>query len=48
MTRTPKISTAMEVREDSLVESMADPELGLPTDPRVKPMVVQVRTKVNP
>jgi hypothetical protein len=45
---TPKTSTALEVRDDSLVESPADPELGPPTDPRVKSVVVQIRTKASP
>jgi hypothetical protein len=45
---TPKTLKALEVREDSLVESPVDPKLELPIDPRVKPMMVQARTKANP
>jgi hypothetical protein len=40
MTTTPKTCTALEVRENSLVESPADPKLGPPIDLRVKPVVV--------
>ncbi len=42
MAMTSKILKALEVREDSLEESPADPKLGLPIDPRVKPMVAKV------
>ncbi len=45
---TPKTLKAMEVREDSLVESPADLKLEPPTDPRVKLMMVQARTKADP
>jgi hypothetical protein len=45
---TPKTLKALEVREDFLVESPADPKLEPPTDPRVTPMMVQARTKANP
>jgi len=48
MPMTPKTLKALEVREDSLVESPADPKLDPPIDPRVKPMMVQARTKVDP
>ncbi len=41
-------TTALVVREDSLVESPTDPKLEPPIDPRVKPMMVQARTKTNP
>jgi hypothetical protein len=44
----PKTLKALEVREDSLVESPADPKLEPPIDPRVKPMMVQAWTKANP
>ncbi len=44
----PKTLKALEVREDSLVESPADPKLELPIDPRVKLMMVQARTKADP
>ncbi len=47
-TTTPRTSTALEVREDSLVESPVDTEFVPPTDFRVKPVVVQVRTKASP
>jgi hypothetical protein len=39
---------ALEVREDSLVESPADPKLEPPIDPRVKLMMVQARTNADP
>ncbi len=39
MTTTPKTLEALEVREDSLLESPADPKLELPIDPGNKPMV---------
>ena len=48
MTTTPKTLKALEVREDSVVESPADPKLEPPIDPTVKPMMVQARTKANP
>ncbi len=48
MTTTPKTLKALEVREDSLVESPADPTLESPIDPRVKPMMVLERTKADP
>jgi hypothetical protein len=48
MTTTPKTLKALEVREYSVVESPADPKLEPPIDPRVKPMMVQARTKANP
>ncbi len=48
MATTPKTLKALEVREDSMVESQADPKLEPPIDPRVKPMMVQARTKANP
>jgi hypothetical protein len=38
----------LEVKEDSLVESPADPKLEPPIDPRVTPMMVQARTKADP
>ncbi len=44
----PKTMKALEVREDSVVESPADPKLEPPIDPRVKPMMVQARTKADP
>ncbi len=45
MATTPK-TTALEVRGDSsLTESPADPELGPPTDPRAKPLVVKAKAK---
>ncbi len=44
----PKTLKALEVRENSMVESLADPKLELPIDPRVKPMMVQARTKTDP
>jgi hypothetical protein len=44
----PKTLKALEVREDSVVESPADPKLEPPIDPRVKPMMVQARTKADP
>ncbi len=40
MAMTPKTLKALEVREDSLVESPADPKLEPPIDPRVKLMMV--------
>jgi hypothetical protein len=43
----PKTLKALEVREDSLLESPADPKLEPPIDPRVKPMMVQARTKAD-
>ncbi len=48
MAMTPKTLKALELREDSLVESRTDPKLEPPIDPRVKPMMVQVQTKVSP
>ncbi len=48
MTTTPKTLKALEVREDSVVESPADPKLEPPIDPRVKPMMVQARTMADP
>jgi len=48
MTTTPKTLKALEVREDSVVESPADPKLEPPIDPRVTPMMVQARTKADP
>ncbi len=48
MTTTPKTLKALEVREDSMVVSPADPKLEPPIDPRVKPMMVQARTKDDP
>jgi hypothetical protein len=48
MATTPKTLNTLEVREDSLVESLADPKLEPPIDPRVKPMMVQARTKADP
>jgi len=47
MATTPKTLKALVVREDSLVESSADPMLEPPIDLRVKPMMVQARTKAN-
>jgi hypothetical protein len=44
----PKTLKALEVREDSVVESPANPKLEPPIDPRVKPMMVQARTKADP
>ena len=44
----PQDIEALEVREDSLVESPADPKLELPEDSRVKPMMDQARTKADP
>jgi hypothetical protein len=44
----PKTLKALEVREDSLVESPANPKLEPPVDPRVKPIMVQARTKADP
>jgi hypothetical protein len=44
----PKTLKALEVREDSVVESPADPKLEPPIDPRVTPMMVQARTKADP
>ena len=44
----PQDIEALEVREDSLVESPADPKLEPPIDPRVTPMMVQARTKADP
>jgi hypothetical protein len=38
----------LEVREDSVVESPADPKLELPIDPRVTSIMVQARTKADP
>jgi hypothetical protein len=37
--KTPKTLKALEVREDSLVESPADPKLEPPINPRDKSMV---------
>jgi hypothetical protein len=34
--------------EGGLYGSLADPKLELPIDPRVKPMMVQARTKADP
>jgi hypothetical protein len=48
MATTPKTLKALEGREDSLVESPADPKLELPIDPRIKPMMVRARTKADP
>jgi hypothetical protein len=48
MATTPKTLKALEVREDSMVESLADPKLEPPIDPRVKPMMVQARTNADP
>ena len=48
MTTTPKTLKALEVREDSLVESPADPKLEPPIDPRVTSIMVQARTKADP
>jgi hypothetical protein len=48
MATTPKTLKVLKVREDSLVESPADPKLEPPIDPRVKPMVFQARTKADP
>ncbi len=48
MTTTPKTLKALEVREDSVVESPADLKLEPPIDPRVTPMMVQARTKADP
>jgi len=48
MATTPKTLKALEVREDSLVESSAASKLEPPIDPRVKPMIVQARTKADP
>jgi hypothetical protein len=48
MATTPKTLKALEVREDPFVESPADPMFELPIDPRVKPMMVQARTKADP
>ena len=48
MTTTSKTLKALEVREDSVVESPADPKLEPPIDPRVTPMMVQARTKADP
>jgi hypothetical protein len=42
MATAPKTSKALEMREDFLVELLADPKLGPPIDPMIKPMVVQV------
>jgi hypothetical protein len=48
MTTTPKTLKALEVREDSVVESPADPKLEPPIDPRVTSIMVQARTKADP
>ncbi len=48
MPMTPKTLKALEVTEDSLVESPADPKLEPPIDPRVKPMMVQAKTEADP
>jgi hypothetical protein len=48
MATTPKTLKALEVREDSMVESPVDPKLEPSIDPRVKPMMVQARTKADP
>jgi len=48
MATTPKTLKALEVKEDSLVESPADPNFEPPIDPRVKPMMVQARTNSDP
>jgi hypothetical protein len=45
MTTTPKTLKALEVREDSVVESPADHKLEPPIDPRVTSMMVQARTR---
>ena len=48
MATTPKTLKALEVREDSFVESPADPKLEPPIDPRVNPTMVQAsRTKAD-
>ncbi len=47
MATTPKTLKALEVREDSLVESPADPKLEPPIDPRVKLMMVQACPKLE-
>jgi len=44
----PKTLKALKGREDSLVESPADPKLEPPIYPRVKPMMVQAKTKADP
>ena len=44
----PKTLKALEVREDSVVESPADPKLEPPIDPRVTSIMVQARTKADP
>jgi len=48
MPTTPKTLKALKGREDSLVESPADPKLEPPIYPRVKPMMVQAKTKADP
>ena len=48
MATTFKTLKALEVREDSVVESPTDPKLEPQIDPRVTPMMVQARTKVDP
>ena len=48
MALTPKTLKALEMREDSVVESSVDPKLEPPIDPMVKPMMVQARTKADP
>jgi hypothetical protein len=48
MTTTSKTLKALEVREDSVVESPADPKLEPPIDPRVTSIMVQARTKADP
>jgi len=48
MPTTAKTLKALEVREDYLVEFLADPKLEPPIDPWVKPMMVQARTKADP
>jgi len=48
MATTSKTLEALVVRKDSLEESPAGPKLEPPIDPRVKPMMVQARTKADP
>jgi hypothetical protein len=48
MATTSKTLKALEVREDSVVESPTDPKMEPPIDPRVKPIMVQARTKADP
>ncbi len=45
MATTPK-TTALKVKEkSSLTESLADPKLGPPTDPRAKPLMFKAKAK---